>query len=222
LGPRAPPFLQQNQYAWRAHDAILLSWLGKMCGCAPSITSHKKPRDHGGHTKKGNGNMSKQETKFEFSKQLAIDLAKNGEKWETLLFKACTEAKGSEVKASEFCDALRATGFRCGTGPARAAYKAVRDGGDQKAMIEAIDAVKAKRKSSGKDGAGKGTGTSADGAGKGTGTAETLVGALTAALHAAQAGNIVIVETWLVKAQALLETAKTATAQAVERMGGVA
>jgi hypothetical protein len=164
-------------------------------------------------------------SKFAFSKGLKADLAKNGKEFDQLLFKACTEAKGSEVKASEFCDALRATGFRCGTGPARAAYKAVRDGGDQKAMIEAIDAVKAKRKSSGKDGAGKGTGTSADGAGKdgaGTGTAETLVSVLSAALHAARNGNLAVVETWLVKAQAMLETAKLATAQAVEKMGGVA
>jgi hypothetical protein len=157
-------------------------------------------------------------SKFAFSKGLKADLAKNGKEFDQLLFKACTEAKGSEVKASEFCDALRATGFRCGTGPARAAFKAVRDGGDLAGMIAAVTAVKAKRKA-GKADAGKADAGKAD---AGTGTADTLVGALTAAAAAAKNGHLEVVESWIVKAQAILAAAKLATAQAVEKMGGVA
>ena len=80
----------------------------------------------------------------------------------------------------------------------------------------AITAVKAKRKDASKtaDTAGK----TADTAGK---TADTLVGTLQAALHAAKNGNLEVAETWLNKAQALLETAKIATAQAIEKMGGI-
>lgn len=158
--------------------------------------------------------------KFEFSKKLASDLARNGKSWETLLFKACTEAKNAEIKTTDFCDALRASGFRAGTGPARAAYKAVKDGGDFTAMKTAIDAVKAKRKAD----AGKadaGTTTEEQGKGTDTGT-DTLVGALSAACAAAKNGHLEVVESWIVKASAILAAAKTATAQAVERMGGVA
>ena len=147
---------------------------------------------------------------FKFSSKLQTQLKENGGYWDNLLFRACMEAKEKEVKASVFADALRKTGFRCGTGPARAAYKAVRDGGDQKGMITAVTAVKAKRK------ADKGTtATTAT-----TATPDTLVGALQAACAAATAGHLAVCESWLGKAQAMLDAAKKSTAQAIEKMGG--
>jgi hypothetical protein len=148
--------------------------------------------------------------KFQFSKDLKKDLKANAKDFDQLLYKACIEAKEAGVKASVFAETLRATGFRCGTGPARSAYKAVREGGTLKEMTMAIMAVKAKRKE-----ATTSTGT--------TGTKpDTLVGALQAALTAAKAGHLAVTETWLGKAQAILDAAKITTAAAVERMGGVA
>lgn len=162
--------------------------------------------------------------KFRFTKETAKQLAENGKDWEGLLFKACIEGKDAGVKASLFAEALRATGFRCGTGPARAAFKAVRDGGNQKAMVAAVNTVKAKRKSTG-----TGTGKAGAGADTGTGTgagadagADTLAGALEAAAHAARNGNIAVVESWIAKAQAILATTKESTKKSIKRMGGVA
>ena len=142
---------------------------------------------------------------FNFSRELKKELKDNGKAWDELLYRACMEAKEKEVKASEFASALRKTGFRCGTGPARAAYKAVRDGGDQKAMIAAVTAVKAKRKATD---AGTAAGTAA-GTDAGTDAGnETLVGALQAATDAAQNGHLEVCESWLVKAQAMIDTIK--------------
>ena len=162
-------------------------------------------------------------TKFNFSKELKSELATNGKAWDELLFRACMEAKEKEVKATEFCKVLRESGFRCGTGPARAAYKAVRDGKDQKGMIAAITVVKAKRKGTDKGtetGTDKGTEKGTD-TGTDTGKADTLVGVLKNAVHAAENGNFAVAESWIVKAQALIDTAKKSTAQAIEKIGGI-
>lgn len=149
--------------------------------------------------------------KFNFSKDLKAELKANSKAWDELLFKACLEAKEASCKATEFCKVLRATGFRCGTGPARTAYKTVREGGTIKDMVTAVNTVKAKRKAGAAD---KGTATATE--------SNTLVGALQAALTAAKAGHLAVTETWLGKAQAILDAAKISTAQAVEKMGGVA
>ena len=143
--------------------------------------------------------------KFEFSKELRTDLASNGKAWDELLFKACLEAKQAGCKAKEFATVLRATGFRCGTGPARAAFKAVRDSGDQKEMVAAINAVRAKRKATANT-----ANTAANTANTG---ADTLVGVLMNAVRAAEAGKLEVAETWLNKARAMLDIARIAAAR---------
>ena len=156
--------------------------------------------------------------RFQFSIELRKELKENGKSWDDLLFRACMEAKEKEVKASVFAEVLRKTGFRCGTGPARAAYKAVREGGDLKAMVKAITAVKAKRKAN-KAAADKAAAEAEAAADKAAAEAEaaaedTLVGALENALRAAISGKLEVAETWLLKANALIATAKELTAQA--------
>ena len=154
--------------------------------------------------------------KFQFSPELKKQLKDNGRSWDDLLFRACLEGKEAGVKASEFADVLRKTGFRCGTGPARAAYKAVRDGGDQKAMIAAVTAVKVKRKSNASTDTTDTTGTT-DTANTDTNTntanTDTLVGVLMNAVHAAEAGKLEVAETWLNKARAMIDIAKIAAAR---------
>ena len=158
--------------------------------------------------------------KFQFSPELKQELKDNGKSWDELLFRACTEAKEKEVKAKEFAEVLRKTGFRCGTGPARAAYKAVRDGADQKGMIAAITAVKAKRKATDKGadtatdkGADTATDKGADTSTDTADTADTLVSVLMNAVHAAEAGKLEVAETWLNKARAMIDIAKIAAAR---------
>lgn len=166
--------------------------------------------------------------KFRFTKETAKRLAASGQEWDKVLFDACLEAGVKKIPATLFCEVLRASGFRCGTGPARAAYKSVRDGADIKGMIAAITAVKAKRKASDK-GADTDTDKGAADTGADTDTVKagkvadtgTLVGALQAAVNAAGRGDLMAVEAWMGAAQALLDTAKLATAEAIERMGGV-
>jgi hypothetical protein len=178
--------------------------------------------------------------KFEFSKELRTDLASNGKAWDELLFKACLEAKQAGCKAKEFATVLRATGFRCGTGPARAAFKAVRDSGDQKEMVAAINAVRAKRKATANTAntaantantaantantaantantAANTANTAANTANTAANTAntgaDTLVGVLMNAVRAAEAGKLEVAETWLNKARAMLDIARIAAAR---------
>ena len=147
--------------------------------------------------------------KFQFSVELRKELKDNGKAWDDLLFRACMEAKQKEVKASVFAETLRKSGFRCGTGPARAAYKAVRDGGDKKAMIAAITAVKAKRKTATK--ATKATKAAEQAAEQAIDNdANTLVGVLMNAVHAAKNGKLEVAETWIAKAKAMIDIAKIA------------
>ena len=165
--------------------------------------------------------------KFKFSKELKAELTENGKSWDDLLFKACEEGKAAEVKATDFATALRKTGFRCGTGVARSAYKSVRDGGNLKAMIAAVTAVKAKRKTGTDQGTdNKGTdnngtdnkGTDNKGTdNKGTdnkGTEPELVEMLEKTLTAARAGHFEIVRMRLIKVKALLAAAELAVARA--------
>ena len=166
--------------------------------------------------------------KFQFSKELRRELKDNGKAWDDLLFRACMEAKEKEVKASVFADALRKSGFRCGTGPARAAYKAVRDGKDQKGMVKAITAVKAKRKANKTNKAANTADNTANTANTDATSANTdatsantddntLVGALENALQAAKSDNLEVAETWLRKAQAILATLGIAKIAAARR-----
>ena len=183
--------------------------------------------------------------KFQFSVELRKELKDNGKAWDDLLFRACMEAKEKEVKASVFAEVLRKSGFRCGTGPARAAYKAVRDGKDKKGMVAAITAVKAKRKAA--KAADKGTEAAAAEAAEAAeaeaaeaeaaeaeaaeaeaaeaaeaGAADTLVGVLMNAVHAAKNGKLEVVETWLAKAKAMIDVAKIAKAHKAQDMIDVA
>ena len=173
--------------------------------------------------------------KFQFSVELRKELKDNGKAWDDLLFRACMEAKEKEVKASVFAEVLRKSGFRCGTGPARAAYKAVRDGKDKKGMVAAITAVKAKRKAA--KAADKGTEAAAAEAAEAAeaeaaeaeaaeaaeaGAADTLVGVLMNAVHAAKNGKLEVVETWLAKAKAMIDVAKIAKAHKAQAMIDVA
>ena len=168
--------------------------------------------------------------KFQFSVQLRKELRDNGKSWDDLLFRACMEARQKEVKASVFAETLRKTGFRCGTGPARAAYKAVREGGDLKAMIKAINTVKAKRKTK-KTNTANTDATDATDANTAntdatdntantdantdaTAATDTLIDAIENALRAAITGKLEVTETWLIKANAMMATVKELTAQA--------
>jgi hypothetical protein len=148
--------------------------------------------------------------RFQFSPELKKELKDSGRAWDDLLYRACLEAKEKEVRAKEFADVLRKTGFRCGTGPARAAYKAVRDGADQRGMVAAVTAVKAKRKANTATNTATDTATdtASDTATNTANTANTLVGAIQSALEAARAGHLEVAETWLAKAQAMIDTAK--------------
>jgi hypothetical protein len=170
--------------------------------------------------------------KFQFSAELRKELKENGKSWDDLLYRACLEAKQQEVKASVFAETLRKSGFRCGTGPARAAYKAVRDGKDKKGMVAAITAVKAKRKANTKANTANTEANTANTEANTANTeantanteantanteanteANTLVGVLTNAVHAAKNGKLEVCETWLAKAQAMIDIAKIAEAR---------
>ena len=169
--------------------------------------------------------------KFQFSVQLRKELRDNGKSWDDLLFRACMEARQKEVKASVFAETLRKSGFRCGTGPARAAYKAVREGGDLKAMVKAINTVKAKRKTkktnTANTDATDATANTADNTDANTdantantantdatAATDTLIDAIENALRAAITGKLEVTETWLIKANAMMATIKELTAQA--------
>ena len=149
-------------------------------------------------------------TVFEFSKELKSRLTDNGKQWDQALFDACTEAKASEVKATEFCQVLRTTGFRCGTGIARAAYKAVREGADVYEMGSAIETVRAKRK--GKPDKDKDQDQDQD-KDKDKDKDTDLVEMLEKTLTAARNGHFEIVRMRLVKVQALLAAAELAVAR---------
>ena len=169
--------------------------------------------------------MSEQ-VKFEFSAKLQKKLGKAGSDYFETLYAACLEASEAGVIARDFPTHLRGAGFPCSTAAARAAYKAVRGGADADAVAAIVDKVAAAARAAAAAAraaeAAEVEAADTEAAEVEAAEADTLVGALTAALAAAKAGHLDVAETWLGKAASILAAAKIATAGAIEKMGGVA